>query len=119
MIYAPAGINFWDILVPILYVGFAIFIFFMLFRMMAGANKSAMAFGKTKVKTYTISKVKFSDIAGMDEEKAELQEIVEFLKNLVRQIITRFIERHIKKLISKYSNKAAAINRNIQKLLFF
>ena len=79
--YAPAGINFWDILVPVLYVGFAIFIFFMLFRMMAGANKNAMAFGKTKVKTYTISKVKFSDIAGMDEEKAELQEIVEFLRN--------------------------------------
>ena len=81
VIYAPAGINFWDILVPILYVGFAIFIFFMLFRMVAGANKNAMAFGKTKVKTYTISKVKFSDIAGMDEEKAELQEIVEFLRN--------------------------------------
>lgn len=55
VIYAPAGINFWDILVPILYVGFAIFIFFMLFRMVAGANKNAMAFGKTKVKTYTIS----------------------------------------------------------------
>lgn len=81
VIYAPAGINFWDVLVPILYVGFAIFIFFMLFRMVAGANKNAMAFGKTKVKTYTISKVKFSDIAGMDEEKAELQEIVEFLRN--------------------------------------
>ncbi|MBP3619135.1 MAG: hypothetical protein J6J24_00570, partial [Clostridia bacterium] len=80
-IYIPTGINFWDILVPILYVCFAIFMFFMLFKMMSGANKGAMNFGKTKVKTYQMSKVRFSDIAGMDEEKAELQEIVEFLKN--------------------------------------
>ncbi|MBE7076110.1 MAG: AAA family ATPase, partial [Clostridiales bacterium] len=79
--YAPAGINFWDILVPILYIVFAIVIFYFLFRMMAGANKGAMNFGKTKIKSYSMSKVKFSDIAGMDEEKVELQEIVEFLKN--------------------------------------
>lgn len=79
--YAPAGINFWDILVPILYIVFAIFIFWMLFRMLRGANSGALNFGKTKIKSYTMSKIKFSDIAGMDEEKAELQEIVEFLKN--------------------------------------
>ena len=79
--YAPAGLNFWDILVPILYICFAIFIFWMLFRMLKGANSGAMNFGKTKVKSYAMSKVRFSDIAGMDEEKAELQEIVEFLKN--------------------------------------
>ncbi len=77
----PAGINAWDIIVPILYVVFAIFILFMFYRMIAGANKGAMNFGKTKVKSYQMTKVKFSDIAGMDEEKAELQEIVEFLKN--------------------------------------
>ena len=79
--YAPAGVSFWDVLMPILYICFAIFIFWMLFRMLKGANSGAMNFGKTKVKSYAMSKVKFSDIAGMDEEKAELQEIVEFLKN--------------------------------------
>ena len=79
--WAPVGMSFWDILVPVLYICFAIFIFWMLFRMLRGANSSAMNFGKTKVKSYAMSKVKFSDIAGMDEEKAELQEIVEFLKN--------------------------------------
>ncbi len=77
----PAGTNIWDIIVPILYVAFAIFIFFMFYRMLTNANRGAMSFGKTKVKSYQMSKVKFSDIAGMDEEKAELQEIVEFLKN--------------------------------------
>ncbi len=79
--YAPAGTSFWDILVPVLYIIFAIFIFWMLYRMLASANKGTMNFGKTKVKSYSMSKVRFSDIAGMDEEKAELQEIVEFLKN--------------------------------------
>ena len=79
--FAPTGMSFWDIFVPILYVCFAIFVFWMLFRMLKGANGNAMNFGKTKVKSYAMSKVKFSDIAGMDEEKAELQEIVEFLKN--------------------------------------
>ena len=79
--YAPAGVNVWNIVVPILYVVFAVLAFVFMYRMIAGANKGAMAFGKTKVKSYAMSKVKFSDIAGMDEEKAELQEIVEFLKN--------------------------------------
>ncbi|MGN1201014.1 MAG: ATP-dependent zinc metalloprotease FtsH [Candidatus Caccovivens sp.] len=80
-VYAPAGISFWDILVPIIYVAFALFVFYMLFKMLKGANGNAMNFGKTKIKSYSMTKVKFSDIAGMDEEKAELQEIVEFLKN--------------------------------------
>lgn len=75
------GINVWDIIVPVVYIGFGLFMFFMLFRMIGSANKGAMNFGKTQIKSYNMSKVKFSDIAGMDEEKAELQEIVEFLKN--------------------------------------
>ncbi len=79
--YEKAGINIWDIIVPVVYIGFGLFMFFMLFRMIGSANKGAMNFGKTQIKSYNMSKVKFSDIAGMDEEKAELQEIVEFLKN--------------------------------------
>lgn len=79
--YAPAGINAWNIIIPIFYVVMIIGAFIFLYKMVAGANKGAMSFGKTRVKSYAMSKVKFSDIAGMDEEKAELQEIVEFLKN--------------------------------------
>ena len=79
--YQKPGINAWDIIVPVMYIAFAIFVFFMLFRMIGNANKGAISFGKTKIKSYTIAKVGFDDIAGMDEEKAELQEIVEFLRN--------------------------------------
>ena len=57
--FAPTGMSFWDIFVPILYVCFAIFVFWMLFRMLKGANGNAMNFGKTKVKSYAMSKVKF------------------------------------------------------------
>lgn len=55
--------------------------FYFMIRAIAGGNKGAMSFGKSKARSNTNTKVRFSDIAGADEEKAELQEIVEFLKN--------------------------------------
>lgn len=64
----------------IFFVLAGIMIFFMM-KMVAGGNKGAMSFGKSKARATTSTKVKFSDIAGADEEKQELQEIVEFLKN--------------------------------------
>lgn len=74
------GINWWSIIYPILYIGFAVFIIVLIFRMLGSANKGAMGFGKSRAKAYTSSKVRFNDIAGTDEEKEELKEIVEFLK---------------------------------------
>lgn len=65
----------------ILIVVFGGVMIYVFYRMMAGSNKSAMSFGKTRAKAYATTKVKFADIAGADEEKAELEEIVEFLKN--------------------------------------
>jgi cell division protease FtsH len=49
----------------------------------AGPGGGLMAVGKSKAKVYveTDTKVTFSDVAGVDEAKAELQETVEFLKN--------------------------------------
>ena len=75
------GINWWNIVYPILYIGFALFIVWLIFRMLGSANKGAMGFGKSKARAYTSNKVRFDDIAGTDEEKEELKEIVEFLKN--------------------------------------
>ncbi len=81
VITAPDGISWVDIVFPIIYILFGIFLIYMVFRMISNTNKSAMQFGHTKTRLQQVSKVKFSDIAGMDEEKAELEEIVEFLKN--------------------------------------
>lgn len=52
-------------------------------RQQQGGNSKVMGFGRTKAKITdpTTNKIKFTDVAGADEEKEELQEIVEFLKN--------------------------------------
>ena len=80
IIPAVDGVNAWDIIYPILYIAFGLFLVWMIFRLLGSSGKGAMAFGKSRAKAYTTSKVKFDDIAGTDEEKEELKEIVEFLK---------------------------------------
>ena len=55
----------------------------MLFRSMSG-NSKGFGFGRSKAKLVVSSSVKFTDVAGADEEKQELKEIVEFLKNPAR-----------------------------------
>ena len=59
----------------------AVWIFFM--RQMQGAGGKAMGFGKSKAKLLTEAhgRVTFEDVAGVDEAKEDLEEIVEFLRD--------------------------------------
>jgi cell division protease FtsH len=72
------GSNLFVVLPVILMVGFLIFIF----RQAQGSNNQAMSFGKSKARMFTGENptVTFEDVAGADEAKEELGEIVEFLK---------------------------------------
>jgi len=68
------------VLVPLIFIGFLWFLF--LRQAQAGGNQ-ALSFGRSRAKRLTdsVPKVTFDDVAGVDEAKAELAEIVEFLKN--------------------------------------
>ena len=58
-------------------------LYFLFMRQMRGAGKGAMSFGKSRARLLTPDKdrITFADVAGCDESKEEVSEIVEFLKN--------------------------------------
>jgi cell division protease FtsH len=57
-------------------------IFFFIFRQAQGSNNAAMSFGKSRARMFTGDHptVTFDDVAGADESKEELKEVVEFLR---------------------------------------
>ena len=75
--------NFLPLLMYLILGVGGIIIVIMLFRRMGdvGGGKNAMSFGKSHANMQDNVKVRFSDVAGAEEEKEELKEIVEFLKH--------------------------------------
>ena len=77
--------SFWLEMIPtvLLVVALIAFWFFVMRKMGGGIGGREMNFGKAKFKNQADEKKKttFADVAGADEEKEELEEIVEFLKN--------------------------------------
>ena len=69
-------------LIPyVILIGGMIFMFKMIGGGGGGANAKAFDFGNSRAKLEKDSKTRFSDVAGADEEKEELKELVEFLKS--------------------------------------
>ena len=80
----PAGFDWSGLLItfllPVLFIGALLFF---LFRSARGANSQALSFGRSRARLFPPSTptVTFDDVAGVEEAKQELHEVVEFLKS--------------------------------------
>jgi len=83
--YTGEAVNRWlpDLLGWIVPLIFFIGIWGFFFRRMSGAEGGVMSFARSRAKIYADDevKVRFADVAGVDEAREELREVVEFLKN--------------------------------------
>lgn len=76
-----SGISITSLIFPILALILCGVVMYIILRQSASSNRQAMDFGKTKARLNMNVSVRFTDVAGAEEEKEELQEIVEFLKD--------------------------------------
>ncbi|WP_420537026.1 ATP-dependent zinc metalloprotease FtsH [Garciella nitratireducens] len=80
----PSENPWWASLLPTIFLVLLMVVFFFIFSQQSqGGGNKVMTFGKSRAKLHTDDKrkVTFDDVAGADEEKEELIEIVEFLKS--------------------------------------
>ncbi len=77
------GTTLWNLAIIIVPVVLIAGFFMFMMRQAQGQNNQALGFGKSKAKLYGIDKekVNFSDIAGNDSAKQDLEEVVDFLKH--------------------------------------
>ncbi|MCQ2752689.1 MAG: ATP-dependent zinc metalloprotease FtsH [Bacilli bacterium] len=79
------AVSWWDVWGPtiimlVVTAIIAIFLFSRLSKSIGGVNSQALSFNQSRARRQDNAKVRFDDVAGCDEEKAEMQEVVEYLK---------------------------------------
>ncbi len=76
----PNAVSWTDYIVPALWIALLVGMGIAMFRTIARQNNQNMDFGRSQARAIKNIKIRFSDVAGADEEKEELQEIIDFLK---------------------------------------
>ncbi len=79
----PSGFDWGSLLLSFLPLILIVGLLFYLFRRAQGANSQAMSFGRSRARLFPANTptVTFGDVAGVDEAKQELHEVVDFLKS--------------------------------------
>ena len=85
----PNAGSIWSSLLPLAGTIIVAVVFFILIMNSQGGAKGAMNFAKTNARLNHNIKVRFTDVAGAEEEKAELAEVVDFLKNPAKILSSR------------------------------
>ena len=82
-IKTSSGINWGQVAGTIVPLLIFVFFFYMIFRQARGANNQAMSFGRSRARLFPANRatVTFADVAGAEEAKQDMQEVVEFLKS--------------------------------------
>ncbi len=76
-----SGFNIWSFLLNLLPIIIFVVLMVIMFRSAGNQNKQAFDFAKNRARLTKTKTVTFEDVAGADEEKLELNEIIDFLKN--------------------------------------